>query len=233
MKKEINKSQKIGEIATIFPKSINVFMEYEIDFCCGGDRKLEEAILKKDIDEEELLDRLNIEYENMKKDLDKETDWKNKSMSKLIDYIINKHHSFMKKEMPITEEFLSKILKVHYEAHGEELSKLHKLFNQLKVEIEEHLIKEEELLFPLIKEYENNPSEERLQKALKVLEETESEHDIAGDILKEMRSLTNGYELPKDGCNTYQITYQKIESIEKDLFQHIHLENNILFDKLK
>lgn len=229
----INKDQQIGEIATIFPKATNIFMEYEIDFCCGGDRKLEIAILEKDINEDELLDRLNKEYEEMQRNINNQTDWQKENMSDLIDYIVNKHHTFMKEEMPVTERFLSKILRVHYLSHGDILVELHKLFNQLKAEIEEHLIKEEEVLFPLIKEYEYNPSNETLEKALKVLEETESEHDVAGDILKEMRKLTKGFKVPEDGCNTYKITYEKIEAIEKDLFQHIHLENNILFNRIK
>ncbi|MBS4538864.1 iron-sulfur cluster repair di-iron protein [Clostridium sp. D2Q-11] len=233
MEKIIKKDQPIGEIATIFPKATNIFMEYEIDFCCGGDRKLEVAIAEKNIDENELLDKLNTEYQEMQKSMDKDVDWQQESMSNLIDYIVNKHHAFMKEEMPVTERFVSKILQVHYLSHGDVLVELHKLFNQLKTEIAEHLIKEEEVLFPLIKEYENNPSEKTLEKALKVLEETESEHDVAGDILKDMRKLTKGFKVPEDGCNTYRVTYEKIEAIEKDLFQHIHLENNILFNRLK
>ncbi|MGO1371296.1 MAG: iron-sulfur cluster repair di-iron protein [Senegalia sp. (in: firmicutes)] len=233
MEKIINKDMRIGQIATIFPGATNIFMNYEIDFCCGGDRALSIAIDEKDVDEKELLDRLNSEYEKMKDEIESSDNFKEKTMAEQIDYVVNKHHTFMKEEMPITEGLLSKILKVHYVSHGRELSKLHKLFNSLKAEIEEHLIKEEELLFPMIKKYENDPTQENRKKALKVLEETESEHEAAGDILKEMRKLTDGYKLPSDGCRTYEITFEKIEAIEKDLFEHIHLENNILFERLK
>ncbi|NBI05549.1 iron-sulfur cluster repair di-iron protein [Senegalia massiliensis] len=233
MNKIINKEQRIGEIATIFPGATNIFMDYEIDFCCGGDRPLSVAIEEKDLNEYELLDRLNSGYEKMKDELESSDNFKEKTMSEQIDYIVNKHHTFMKEEMPITQELLSKILKVHYVSHGTELSKLHRLFNNLKAEIEEHLIKEEELLFPMIKQYEKDPTEENRKKAFKVLEETESEHEAAGDILKEMRKITDGFKVPEDGCNTYRITFEKIEAIEKDLFEHIHLENNILFERLK
>ncbi|WP_130807874.1 iron-sulfur cluster repair di-iron protein [Senegalia massiliensis] len=233
MERTINKEQRIGDIATIFPGATNIFMDYEIDFCCGGDRSLSIAIEEKDLNEKELLDRLNSEYEKMKDEVENSYNFKEKTMGEQIDYIVNKHHTFMKEEMPITQELLSKILKVHYVSHGTELSKLHKLFNSLKAEIEEHLIKEEELLFPMIKQYEKDPTEENRIKALKVLEETESEHEAAGDILKEMRKITDGFKVPEDGCNTYIITFEKIEAIEKDLFEHIHLENNILFERLK
>lgn len=228
-----NKKNKIGEIATIFPKATNIFMKYEIDFCCGGDRPLEEALKKQGIDENKIIDEINNEYEKFKETMGNEIDWRNEKMSDLIDFVINKHHAFLKEELPITAKYLNKILQVHYEHNGELLSKLNKLFNALKVELEEHLVKEEVLLFPLIKEYEKKPSKETLEKAIKVMNETESEHDAAGDIIKEMRRITEGFKLPDNVCRTFEITYEKIEAVESDLFHHIHLENNILFEKIK
>lgn len=233
MKKVLNKNQKIGEIAAIFPKATDVFMAYKIDFCCGGDRTLEEALKEQDINEAEILEQLNKAYEVFQNKTDENIDWRKSSMTDLIDYIVVTHHKFMKEELPITEQLLSKILKVHYVDHGPLLSKLHKLFGQLKSEIEEHLIKEEEILFPLIKAYEKDTSEEMLQKVLKVMDETEDEHETAGDILKEMRKITDDYKVPDTGCNSFCRTYEKMEAIESDLFQHIHLENNVLFEKLK
>jgi len=94
------------------------------------------------------------------------------------------------------------------------------------------LLKEEQILFPLIKEYDKNPSVNQLQKINEVINETEEEHEGAGDILKELRKITNDFKVPNDGCNTYVITYKIIEELESDLFQHIHLENNILFKRM-
>jgi len=229
--KRFDTNQKIGEIAAIFPKATDIFMEYEIDFCCGGDRALKEALQEQGISEEEMLYKLNKAYDEFKETLDKETDWNKESMGDLVDYIISKHHSFMREQLPVTAQLLNKILKVHYVNSGELLSRLNKLFSTLKMEIEEHLIKEEELLFPLIKEYEKNPSENTLEKLIKVMKEVEEEHDVAGDILKDMRRLTKGYIVPETGCSSFEKTYQKIEDIEEDLFKHIHLENNILFKR--
>jgi regulator of cell morphogenesis and NO signaling len=228
-----NKNQKIGEIAAIFPKATDIFMDYEIDFCCGGDRPLKVALEKQGISEEEMLYKLNKAYDEFEDSIDSEVDWQKRPMTELIDYVVNKHHSFMKQELPITDKLLNKILKVHYIDNGELLSKLNKLFSNLKVEIEEHLIKEEELLFPLIKKYEDNPSEEGLSKVLQIMSETEDEHENAGDILKEMRRITKGYIVPETGCSSFERTYQKMQEIEADLFKHIHLENNILFERLK
>ncbi len=227
-----NKNHKIGEIAAKFPKATNIFMDYEIDFCCGGDRPLYIALEEKGIDEEVVVNKLNKSYEEFKNRINEDVDWTTAPMADLIDYVVDKHHTFMREEMPVTEKLLTKILRVHYADNGETLSKLHKLFGTLKAEIEEHLIKEEEVLFPLIKEYEKNPNKETLKKAIKVMNETEAEHENAGDILKEMRKITNGYKVPQTGCSSFRKTYEKLESIESDLFQHIHLENNILFTRL-
>lgn len=233
MKEQFNLNQKIGEIARIFPKAMDVFMEYNIDFCCGGDRQLISAIEEDKIDGEEVINKINKLYEDYKNIKDENNDFNNMPMGELIDYIVNKHHAFLRSELPVTKELLGTILRVHYVDHGDVLSKLNKLFNSLSIELEEHLIKEEEVLFPLIKKYEKNPSDEVLKSVIKVLDETEAEHDQAGDIIKEMRKITNGFNVPPSGCNTFSRTYQKIEEIEKDLFRHIHLENNILFEKLK
>lgn len=233
MKKYFDKNQRIGEIAAIFPKATDIYMEYNIDFCCGGDRPLEVALKEQNINAEEILEKLNTAYEEFKSKEAEDIDWRTASMKDLIEYIVNKHHTFMKNELPLTGNLLSKILKVHYIDHGDMLSKLNRLFNSLKAEIEEHLIKEEELLFPAIIEYEKNPSSELLDKALKTMKETEDEHENAGDILKEMRKITNGYKAPCGACSSFERTYQKLQDIEADLFQHIHLENNILFERLK
>ncbi|RKD31933.1 iron-sulfur cluster repair di-iron protein [Thermohalobacter berrensis] len=233
LQKKFNIDQKVGEIVAEFPKASEIFMEYGIDFCCGGNRLLKDALEEKNLNKEEVLNRLNKVYEESVNKKIKEVDWRLVKMSDLIDHIIEKHHTFMKKELPSTSKLLNKILKVHYVDSGEVLSKLHKLFNSLKADIEQHLVKEEEVLFPLIKEYEKKPSKELLNKIFKVMNETEDEHNTAGDILKEMRRITNDYKVPETGCKSFELTYEKLESIEADLFSHIHLENNILFERLK
>lgn len=229
MKKIFDTTQKIGEIAAAFPKATDIFMEYNIDFCCGGDRLLTDILKEQNISEAEIIDKLNTAYDRYENLQDKEIDWTKAAFSDLIDYIVDKHHAFMRDEMPGISQLLNKILKVHYMSHGETLSKLHRLFNQLRGEIEEHLVKEEELLFPLIKQYEKNPSKDALEKVFKVMQETEDEHEAAGDILKEMRRITDQYQAPAGACMTFQRTYEKLHAVEVDLFQHIHLENNILF----
>jgi len=233
MKNIFKSRDKIGDIVSKFPGAADIFKANKIDFCCGGNRQLKLAIEEGNLDEKQVLKDLNKKYELSKKMTETvDIDWQNSTLSELIDYIVNKHHAYLQENLPRVSELSNTILRVHGINH-QELSKIHKLFHSLKTELEQHLIKEEEILFPLIKKYEENPSAEQLDKAFSVINELEEEHEDAGDVLKELRIVSKDYVVPDDGCNTYQLTYQLLEGLESDLFQHIHLENNILFPRLE
>jgi regulator of cell morphogenesis and NO signaling len=152
-------------------------------------------------------------------------------LADLIDHIVATHHSYLNRALPELSDLTTTILRVHGQKHPD-LFRVHKLFHNLKLELEQHLIKEETLLFPMIKEYETGRSEAHLKKISLVVREIEEEHEAAGDILKELRSVTEDYILPGDGCATYGKTLKGLQELESDLFQHIHLENNILFTRL-
>jgi regulator of cell morphogenesis and NO signaling len=231
MSKIFRSSEKIGDIAVRFPKSMEIFKDFNIDFCCGGDRVLSDVIIEQDILEEELMDKLEEAYTRLSGIDNTDEDWNRSQYSKLIDHIINTHHAYLMKNLPRLSELTAKILKVHGLKHTE-LSLVHRLFHNLKIELEQHLIKEEELVFPLIKDFEKTSSIETVTAAEKIIKELEAEHEGAGDILKELRKITLNYTIPKDSCNTYTMTYNLLEELEGDLFKHIHLENNILFPRL-
>ncbi len=223
-------NDKIGDIVVKLPKAGEIFKEFKIDFCCGGGRPLSEAIKEQGLNEEEILLKLQKAYEKMQDLKDESNDWENASFSDLIDHVVNTHHAYLNEVLPKLSQLTKTIYRVHGSNHSE-LSKVYKLFHALKMELEEHLIKEEEIVFPLIKEYESNSSAETLDKALKTIEELEKEHDAAGDIIKELRKITDNYTIPSDGCESYNLTYRGLELLESDIFQHIHLENNIMFPK--
>lgn len=229
MNKRFVETQSIGEIVAKFPGASDVFLKYNIDFCCGGNRPLIQAIEEQKLDKVEVLEVLNNKYEEILSNSIEQKEWTKESWSGLIDYIVNTHHLYLKEELPKINDLLLKVLRAHGENHGKLLSEVHKLFSSLKTELEQHLIKEETIIFPIIKEYEKSKDEVLREKALRVIEELEGEHEGAGDILKTLRRITEDYKLPEDGCRTFALTYQKLDELEKDLFQHIHLENNILF----
>lgn len=223
-------SQSIGEIVSIMPKASDLFKKYGIDFCCGGHRPLAEAIREQNLNEGALLDQLEEAYEEARPLLQK-ADFRAVPLADLIDHIVATHHSYLNRALPELSDLATTVLRVHGQKHPE-LFRVHKLFHNLKLELEQHLIKEEELLFPMIKEYEADPLEALLKRIGSVVRETEDEHEAAGDILKELRNVTENYILPEDGCATYSKTLRGLQELEGDLFQHIHLENNILFVRL-
>lgn len=221
--------QKIGDIVAREPRAAEVFKRNKVDFCCGGNRPLAEAIREQGLNEAEILRQLEAVHREIPSQA-KPQNFATMQPVELIDHIVETHHQYMWKALPELGELTLKILKVHGKNH-EVLFKLHSLFGQLRMELEEHLIKEEEILFPMVKAYHHQPSAELGREIEDYIRDTEAEHEGAGDLLKAMRKLTDDYQVPPDACATFRLTYQKLEELESDLFQHIHLENNILFVK--
>ncbi|WP_343032911.1 hemerythrin domain-containing protein [Virgibacillus doumboii] len=158
-------------------------------------------------------------------------DWDAIPASELIDHIVHTHHVYLNDELPALGQFVTKILRVHGANHPH-LKELHRLYNDFKVDMEEHMITEESEVFPLIKKYEKEPSEQLLQAIREANGGLEDEHETSGNILKRMREVTNGFEPPADACSSYRITYARLAEMETNTFQHVHLENNILFKNL-
>ena len=224
-----NVSQSVGAIVASLPGAAEVFEKYKIDFCCGGKRALSVAVNELNLNEEVVLNSLEEAYDIAQKTANR-VDFREMSTGELIDYIENTHHVFVKRALPEISEYATAILRAHGLNHPN-LFKVHKLFHSLKIELDQHLIKEEELLFPLLRVYEAGNDSDVLKKVKTVMSETEEEHEGAGDVLKELRVITDDYTVPDDGCPTFHKAYELMQELEADLFRHIHLENNILFLK--
>lgn len=221
----------LGYIVEVFPGGGDYFMDWHIDFCCGGDRSLGEAIREGRLDGKLVLEGLNEAYGAFLERKEIYTDWAKADRGKLIDHIVEKHHQFLRQELPQIGVLLFKILGVHGKHHPV-LFEVHKHFSLLKMELEEHLVKEEVWLFPSVKAYEVSGSPSDLKALKELIETLESEHTAAGDLIKGLRELTDHYQLPEDACTTFGLVYEKLRALEKDTFEHIHLENNILFKYL-
>jgi regulator of cell morphogenesis and NO signaling len=220
----------ISDIVKKFPKASDLFKSYRIDFCCGGNRPLNEAIEERKLSSTEVLSELNNLYKKSRDLNEKSIDWEKSSSSELIDYIIDKHHSYLNEELPLLSPYVTKVYRVHGERNPH-LGRVHKLFYDIKSELIQHTVKEETEDFPLILAYEENPTAENKEKIQHIISELETEHSSAGNILKELREVTNDFTPPEGACGTYRLVYQRLEALESDLFEHIHLENNILFPR--
>jgi len=225
----LDTSMSLGEAVMLYPQTTNLMNHYKLDYCCGGKDTFEVALSGFE-DKAKILSEFEVAMNIIE---DNETmDWHTKPISEIIDYIIGKHHTYMKASLKELDELINKILDVHYISHGEELLVVHSLFGQLKPELEAHLVKEERVLFPLFRQFEENQDPVVREKILQHIKDTEDEHDGAGDLFKALEKATNGYTEPEDACVTYWKTYKLLDELEKDTFNHIHLENTILFNMI-
>jgi len=224
----INKT--IAEIVSDDISTASVFKKYQLDFCCGGGKTIAKACENKAINIDDLLNDLeNSQADNSSPNLNFK-DWK---LDFLIDHIINNHHTYIKENVEIINEFAQKVAKVHGD-HNPENIEIANLFATLSNELLAHMHKEEMILFPAIKEMvENGNNSFHFGSIDNPVRMMEHEHDTAGDIIKKIQQLSNNFSTPDYACNTYKALYHKLEEFTNDLFQHIHLENNILFPKAR
>ncbi len=226
-------TDKLGDVVVKFPQAAEIFKQYHIDFCCGGDQLLGEAITEHGVNSIALLQNLNDTYADALKQGTEIHDWSAVSLEQLIHHIVNTHHAYLNQVFPTLSELTAKILRVHGAHHGAELAQVHRLFNQLRMDMEAHMIAEEERVFPQIVDYERHPSIEKLNAVIHAVEELDKEHDQTGQLVKDLRKVTDNYALPEDACGTYTYVFQELQNLESDIFQHIHLENNVLFVHLR
>lgn len=221
----------IGELVAKDYRKADVFKKFNIDFCCGGKKTLSQVCKNSNIDIKIVEAELNKLDSVAGVASHNYNDW---SLDFLADYIINTHHNYVKTSLPIILEYNAKVAKVHGAEH-EEVIAIHDLFKEAADELTTHMIKEETILFPYIKQLVTEKSSVNgscsfgtVKNPIRMMEH---EHDLVGNIFKTIRELSNDYTPPADACGTYTVSYQKIQEFENDLHQHIHLENNILFPK--
>lgn len=225
--------KQIGQFVAEDYRTASVFSKYKIDFCCNGNRTINEVCEKKGMDSNILLDELHSVL-NLKGE--QTIDYKSWPLDLLIDYIEKKHHRYVEEKIPVLLQFLNKLCKVHGERHPE-LFEINSLFTASAGELAAHMKKEELILFPFVKKMVNANMSQGAVEAPHFgtvgnpIEMMKEEHDNEGVRFRKIADLTNNYNPPADACNTYKVTYAMLEEFEKDLHLHIHLENNILFPK--
>lgn len=224
---------RIGDIVAENYHAAGVLKEFGIDFCCGGGISLEKACIKKNLNVNDVLGKLNqLERSNSNSDQNYNA-WE---PVYLIEHIEKTHHNFVRSKTSEISAYAAKVARVHGERHPENVG-IYNKFVSLSRELLDHLKSEEERVFPLIREiYKSKMRGEsipdkiygRLRDELALMEE---EHEGAGDLMKEIRELSNNFTPPQGACATYRILYQNLAGFEEDLHKHVHLENNILFKK--
>ncbi len=221
------KGETIGEIAAKDIRKAEVFKKLGIDFCCGGKKSLQEAAAEAGLNEQ--LVQQALENADVVVTETEVHDYNNWDIGFLADYIYNIHHRYVRENGPIIEQLADKVAHRHGAEHHE-LYQLAEGMHKFMEDLYNHLEKEEQNLFPVIKKLEKG-TEYTAQQAQEAVKYMEQEHEDAGEELRNLRKLTADYKLPANACNSYTYLYQKIQEFESDLLRHIHLENNILFPK--
>jgi regulator of cell morphogenesis and NO signaling len=229
----LSSDRTVREVVLELPQAARVFEKLKIDYCCGGDKPLGEACATAGVEVaslERMLEEAGQTPGNSSIDFQKAT------LGALVGYILDKHHVYTKEEMARLEPLIDKVIGAHGGNHPE-LQGLGGLFQQLCADLKPHMFKEEQILFPYIVEMERASLQNRpapiapfgsVNNPIRMMM---MEHETVGDLLRELRALSSNYTVPPDGCISYQTLYQALEIFEKDLHQHIHLENNILFPR--
>lgn len=227
------KEETLGQIASKDLRKAEVFKKYGIDFCCGGKKTVKQACADKGLD----VALIEKELQQIDKVLDSRplpyNEW---ALDFLVDYIVNTHHTYVKKYLPELKVYAAKVAKVHGQQHPE-LIPIRQLVEEISMEFVPHMSKEEQVLFPYIKEMVASKTKgSSLQGAPfgsihAPIHMMEADHESAGKHMEEIRRLSANFTLPQDACASYSLLYRMLAEFEGDLHTHVHLENNILFPK--
>lgn len=211
-------------------RSAAVFERFGLDFCCKGKDPLAEACEEARVSVEEVVGELaRLGF----LPTDETTPFNETKTLELIDRIVDIHHSYVRRSIPVIQAHIGRVAERHGERHPETI-RIRDLFEVVAKELAHHLQKEEQILFPHIAKlykakYQNASKPQApfgtVQNPIRMME---MEHEEAGEILKTIRSLSDDYTPPQGACNTYKASYAELKEFEEDLHKHIHLENHIL-----
>ncbi len=213
----------VKDIATKYPLSTRVFARHKIDFCCGGDRPLASFCEDKGLDTERVIEEIQKEVETSGSPAES---WADAAPADLIRHILATYHQPLYEEMPRLKAMAKKVLDVHGDKDPERFRGIYDTLSALVADLEQHMAKEEQILFPMIQAGQG-------AMAGGPISVMQYEHENAGEMLRTLRSLTNDYAVPAEACATWGALWKGLEALETALHEHIHLENNILFPRVQ
>ncbi|MBE7440210.1 MAG: iron-sulfur cluster repair di-iron protein [Spirochaetales bacterium] len=220
----------IGELVAEKPGRSRVFEEHRIDYCCGGHLTIDQACQKKNLDPAKIEAQL-LAYDQVKDNAEK--DWSSETeLSPIIDHILKIYHEPMAEDFERLSFLTQKVARVHGDVHPE-LHEVEEVWTLLRAELEPHLMKEERVLFPMMRQLDEAKSRGDVPQfhcgtVQNPMRQMEQEHEEAGAMLARLRELTADYKAPASACNSYRALFDGLENFEAELHKHIHLENYVL-----
>jgi regulator of cell morphogenesis and NO signaling len=219
----------VGAIVRDRPSLSTLFEQAQLDYCCGGKKTLAAACQQRGIDPQAFLAQLE---DYAAKETAPEVNLTELSLTELADHIERIHHAYLHTELPRLEKLVTKVAAVHGEKEPR-LLQIQAVFLALSAELTTHLMKEEQVLFPMIRQLEASDTLPSFHcgTIANPVHRMESEHDEAGTALAQLRQLTDDYTPPDWACNTYRALLDALQTFEQDMHQHVHKENNVLFPR--
>lgn len=213
----------VAEIVTDIPLSADIFRKYGIDFCCGGNISINEAVKNKKVDAETLIDEIN-ELPNHDQG---NINVKYLDAPSLIQYIQSRYHETMREEFKNLSPYVTKVAKVHGPNHPF-LIQLQDLYRQYRDGMLEHMAQEDEHDFPALIKLSRG---EQVDHSSDIIQSLVDDHTQTGQLLEDMRELTSQYQPPSETCQTWRLVYHRLMNLERETHEHVHLENHVLFNK--
>lgn len=220
----------VGELVARRPSRSRVFEKLGIDYCCGGKKPLSVACADKGLDAGTVLTILLATEEG---ETSTDRDWTTASLADLSRHIEQTHHAYLKRELPRLEAIVHKVAAVHGDHHPW-LLEFDRVYTHFAAEMATHMMKEEQILFPLIRSLESGepaPTANYGHGVGSPIRILEDEHDDAAQSLKRMRELSAGFTPPSDACNTFRAMLDGLGELEADTHRHVHKENSVLFPR--
>lgn len=226
----LDRRETIGRLVAEVPVRARVFEKLGIDYCCGGHRPLDEVAAERGLD----LEQLVREVEAVEQGAGSGERWLDASDEALIEHLLATHHAYLREELPALQQLVHKVVRVHGETHRE-LRAVQEVYDALAEELDSHLMKEEQVLFPMIRRLASGDAYAGMhcggiENPLRVMR---MEHEDAGAALEQLRQLTQDYAVPEGACNSYRAMLARLEQLERDTHEHVHKEENILFPRFR
>ncbi|HUO83829.1 MAG TPA: iron-sulfur cluster repair di-iron protein [Thermoanaerobaculia bacterium] len=227
----VDPATPVGQIAAAAPATTRIFERWKIDYCCGGGLALEKACERAGAP----LDQVLVALEEVL-GVPGERNWSEAPLAELSAHIVETHHRYTREELELLSALSAKVEGVHGENHPE-MREVARIVRQLHPELFQHMMKEEQILFPYVADLENAvktgqkaplPFFGTVENPIRMMI---AEHDQAAEMLGQLRTATRNYDLPGDACNSYRALYHRLQELERDLHLHIHKENNIYFPR--
>ncbi|BDG02987.1 iron-sulfur cluster repair di-iron protein [Anaeromyxobacter oryzae] len=219
----LDRSATVAQIVTEHFVAARVFQKHQIDFCCHGDVTVAEACRDRPLDPEQVFAELEATIPASGPDASE--DPRALSTAALVARIVDRHHGYLRRQLPFISPLVSKVARVHG-ARNDRLAAVADAFLELKEALEPHLDQEEEVLFPAL--VARRPDLEVVRRELETMH---ADHLAVGALLARIRALTDGFTTPEWGCNTYRVVMSELEALEADVLRHVHLENHVLMPR--